>query len=408
MSAGPCRSSHAFRAGIGLFLIMFSMLCPPQLAQAQTEVLNLSLGERIEFVKYDDSDSVGLQVTVFQPDGPGPFPVVVINHGKDLGDPHLQARHRPVAAAREFLERGYAVVAPMRRGFAGSGGTLVEDGCNTEANGQTQTEDFAALVKWLRTQSWADTSRMMMAGQSYGGLTTIAYSQDPDPGFKLFVNFAGGVKYAIGCQWQLRLREAFQSYGKKSRAPSMWFYGENDSYFPPGTIAPAFTAFEAAGGNGEMVAYGPFGGDAHGMFANVDGVDIWLDKVLLRMEKYGLPVEVTLPRYGRVGGPSQSTGYAELADIVALKLVNEGSEKAYSAFLEKRLPRAFVIALKARKQTYAWGGDNPVARALEACHKANGETCVLYAVDDVVAWKKDELLTTACCRSGGDGDPQSP
>lgn len=403
----PC-NSQALRAGVGLIFAMFALLCPLRQAQAQTEMLNASLGERIEFVKYDDSDSVGLQVTVFQPEGPGPFPIVVINHGKDLGDPHSQARNRPVAAARVFLERGYAVVVPMRQGFAGSGGKLIEDGCNTEANGQVQVEDLAAVVKWLGMQSWADTSRMIMTGQSYGGLTTIAYSQNPDPGFKLFVNFAGGVKYAIGCEWELRLREAFQSYGKKSHAPSIWFYGENDSYFPPKTITPAFKAFAAAGGNGEMVAYGAFGDDAHGMFANVDGVDIWLDKVLSRMQEHGLPVEVALPRYGRVGGLPSSTGYAELADVVALKRVNPGSEKAYSAFLEKRLPRAFVIALKAGKQNYAWGGDNPVARALEVCEKANGETCVLYAVDDFVAWKKNELLTTACCRPGSNGDTQSP
>ncbi|MDB5967074.1 MAG: hypothetical protein JWQ72_3574 [Polaromonas sp.] len=376
----------AVRTGAAFFLALGLLLSLPYGAQADD--LNLALGERIEFVTLTGQVPVGLQVTVFQPEGGGPCPVVVMNHGKDPGDTRLQARSRPVSATREFLERGYAVVVPMRQGFAGSGGTVVEDGCNTETNGRAQAEDIAAVVTWLKMQRWADTSRMMMTGQSYGGLTTIAYSQNPDPGFKLFVNFAGGVKYAIGCEWQDRLRQAFDSYGRKSRAPSIWFYGKNDSYFPPETIEPAYEAFVGAGGNAEMVAYGPFGADAHTMFSSADGLDIWLDKVLLRMKNVGLPVEVTHPRYGRVDGTWAATGYAEVTDITALKLVNAGSETAYTTFLKKRLPRAFVIAVKAGRQNYAWGGDNPVARALEVCEKANNETCVLYAVDDVVTWKK--------------------
>jgi dienelactone hydrolase len=357
-------------------------------AAQDADILNASLDERIEFVKNDKFIPVSLQVTVFQPKGPGPFPVVMLNHGKATGNNHLQGRNRPIPAVREFLKRGYAVVAPMRQGFAGSGGSAVGEGCNIEGNGQAQAEDVIAMVRWLGSQPWADTGRMMMMGQSHGGLTTMAYSQAPDPGFKLFVNFAGGLKYTASCQWELALRDAYASYGKKSKTPSIWFYGENDSYFPPPVIAPAFKAFVEAGGNGEMVAYGPFGVDAHAMFGSVDGLDIWLDKVLVKMKDAGLPVEVVLPQYGRVDGAPAATGYADVADIAALKAANAGSENSYKTFLKKRLPRAFAIAPKAGKQNYAWGGDNPMTRALELCAKNNNETCVLYAVDDIVAWKK--------------------
>ena len=353
----------------------------------QTENLNAWLGERIEFVKKGVGLSVGLQVTVFQPEGAGPFPVVVINHGKERGDSHSQVRYRPITAAREFLQRGYAVVVPMLQGFAGSGGSFMDHGCNTEANGDAQTEDLGAVVDWLKTQHWADTSRMVMTGQSFGGLVTIAYSQYADPGFKLFVNFAGGLRYALDCKWETRLLEAFESYGRTSRAPSLWFYGENDSYFPPQPVSIAFQAFEKAGGNGEMVAYGPFGVDAHAMFGDVDGADIWLDRVLLRMKRQGLPVEINLAQYGRVGVRPVASGYAQITDINALGLANASSQNAYGVFLQKRFPRAFVIAPKAQNQTYSWGGDNPVSRALEVCEKTNGETCLLYAVDDTVTWQ---------------------
>lgn len=393
MKASSRPGLQVLRARMAFFYLTLLQLCLP--LQAQTLNLNASLGERIEFVRKSGAVAVDLQVTVFQPEGPGPFPVVVINHGKDSGDIRLQARNRPIAAAREFLERGYVVVVPMLQGFAGSGGSLVEHGCNTQANGEAQMEDLAAVVRWLRLQRWADTSRMMMTGQSYGGLATMAYSQNPDPGFKLFVNFAGGVKYVIGCDWQARLRDAFQSYGKKSKTPSIWFYGENDSYFPPRIITPAFQAFAASGGNGEMVAYGSFGADAHSMFANVDGADIWLDRLLLKMKTQGLPVDIVFPRYGRIDGAPLATAYAQVADFLALERLNVEVEKAYGIFLKKRLPRAFVIAPKTGRANYAWGGDNPLVYALEACEKASGEACILYAVDDAAPWKRNKALTVA-------------
>ncbi len=357
-------------------------------ANAQAVEPDKSLGERIEFVKNDKFIPVSLQVTVFQPEGTGPFPVVILNQGKAGGNAHLQNRDRPLGAARELLKRGYVVVAPMRQGFAESGGSAVGEGCNIAGNGQAQAGDLVAVVRWLSTQKWADTSRMMMMGQSHGGLTTLAYSQDPNPGFKLFVNFAGGLRYTAGCQWELALRDAYMDYGKKSKVPSIWFYGENDSYFPPPVIAPAFKAFVASGGNGEMVAYGPFGVDSHAMFGSADGLDIWLDKVLAKMKDVGLPVEVTLPQYGRTAGAPPATGYAEINDLSAVQRVSPGSENTYKIFLTKCLPRAFAIAPKAGKRQYVWGGNNPVTQVLSLCEKNNGEPCVLYAVDDAVVWNK--------------------
>ena len=365
--------------------LLWSLLSP---ASAQDTPLNASLGERIETIKNDKLFPVDLVVTVFQPEGPGPFPVAMLHHGKSGGNAHLQTRNRPIPAVREFLKRGYVVVAPMRQGFAGSGGAAVGDGCNIEGNGNAQAEDVVAVVKWLKAQAWADTSRMLMAGQSHGGLTTMAYSQQPDAGFKLFVNFAGGLKYQTSCQWELSLRDAYARYGKRSSTTSIWFYGENDSYFPPPVIAPAFAAFKEAGGNGEMVAFGPFGADAHSMFGSTDGLPIWLPRVLAKMQNLGLPTEITLPKYGLSQPSPIASGYANVADVGALVKANANSEKSYRLFLTKPTPRAFAIAPKSGKQHYQWGGDNPAVLVLANCEKTHAEPCLLYAVDNTVVWKK--------------------
>ena len=187
------------------------------------------LNESIEFVKNNRLFPVSLEVTLFKPDGAGPFPVVVINHGKAAMNNRLQARSRYPAVTREFLMRGYAVVLPMRQGFSHSGGAAVGEGCNIAGNGEAQADDLIAITNWLKTQSWADSQRMAMMGQSHGGLTTLAYAQQPDEAYKAFVNFAGGLMWTSGsCQWQENLRRAFGSYGAKTRTPSLWFYGAND------------------------------------------------------------------------------------------------------------------------------------------------------------------------------------
>lgn len=100
-----------------------------------------NLNEQIVRIPADASGAVTLEATLFKPDGPGPFPLVVFNHGKNAGDLHQQPRSRPLAFAREFVRRGYAVIAPNRQGFAGSGGTYRQEGCNVTKNGLAQASD---------------------------------------------------------------------------------------------------------------------------------------------------------------------------------------------------------------------------------------------------------------------------
>jgi dienelactone hydrolase len=257
-----------------------------------------SLGEAVVLIGNGRFLPVDLETTVFRPPGDGPSPVVVINHGKESGNNRFQGRYRPIPAVREFLKRGYVIVVPMRQGFSNSGGRAVGEGCNIAGNGSAQAGDVAAVVAWVVRQPWADAQRMVMLGQSHGGLTTLAYARDPDPGFKLFVNFAGGLKWADGgCNWQREMVSAFSSYGGATHVPSLWFYGGNDSYFPPDVIAPAHAAYVAAGGAAELVAYGPFGNDAHGMFGSTAGLPIWWPKVEAKLSVLGMPTAVVNPQF---------------------------------------------------------------------------------------------------------------
>lgn len=345
------------------------------------------LGESIVFIKNDRLFPVDLETTVFRPEGAGPFPVVIINHGKDTGNNRLQPRARYLPATREFLQRGYAVVVPMRQGFSKSGGSAVGEGCNIAGNGEAQADEIRPVVAWIEKQPWMDASRMVMLGQSHGGLTTMAYAQQPHPGVKLFVNFAGGLKYTNNCMWELALKDAYARYGAKTQVPSLWFYGENDSYFPPEVIGPAHRAYVQAGGQAEMVAFGFFGQDAHGMFSSYDGLPIWWSRVEEKLKTLNLPTTVMYPQYARtkrVPVPTPS-GFAPLDDMDKVPHVRQTGRDGYRAFLEKPSPRAFAIAPSG---AWGWanGGDDPLQRALDNCNRVGKGSCRLYAVNDQVVW----------------------
>ena len=89
-------------------------------AQAGDVALDARLNEQIIKIPAGRAQDVQLETTVFRPPGPGPFPLLIVNHGKAPGNPKLQARDRFIYLATAFVRRGYAVMVPMRTGFAPS------------------------------------------------------------------------------------------------------------------------------------------------------------------------------------------------------------------------------------------------------------------------------------------------
>ena len=235
---------------------------------------------------------ITLQTTIYKPPGAGPFPVLFMNHGKAAGDVHLQPRATYPVISREFVKRGYAVVIPMRMGFAGSGGTYVNTHCDAQNNGEQQADSLLAAMQYVMQQPWADQQHVVIAGQSHGGLTALAAGSHPMPGVRGIINFAGGVNSRSHCDWQSALVDAFKAWGARSTVPSIWFYGANDSHFGPQLAAAMYQAYTAAGGKAQLVAYGPFKKDAHEMSSSADGVAIWWPQTERFLKSVGMPTEI--------------------------------------------------------------------------------------------------------------------
>jgi dienelactone hydrolase len=290
-----------------------------------------------------------------------------------------------VAASREFLKRGYLVALPMRPGFSKSTGTDISPGCNSESYGALQGEMVRNVLAQLVKRPDVDPTKILVVGQSTGGLASMASGSVVFPGVRGIVNFAGGVKNT-NCTWEQPLIDAFSEYGRSSKISSLWFYGENDSYWGADLPKVFHQKFIEAGGKAQLVAYGKFAeGDAHGMFSNEKGVSIWWPETEKFMTSIGLPVAI---QYGIAKTPvPPSTNFAEISDVKAVPILDDRRRDAYKRFLALSSPRAFAIAPHGNVG-WSWGVFDPIMNALAACEWIAKESCTLYAVDDAVVWPR--------------------
>lgn len=360
-----------------------ALACAPTVfAQA----LNTALNETVEMVALPGT-SVTLETTIYKPDGAGPFPVVVINHARHAGEPKEQERFRPATAARYFLQRGYAVVVPMRQGLSRSSGWYVGRGCDVERNARNQAEDVLGVLAVLSSNAWMDKSRILTVGHSHGGLTSLAVGAASSPGLRGIVNFAGGTRNPECPVWQYDLTQAVAKLAKQTSVPSLWVYGDNDSFF--GDIYRSMhSQYRAAGGNATLITINDFVPDSHQLFVSKAGAPLWQPYVTEFLKALGLPHEA-LPQYAKFGkeedGP-RSSGFASLQDVDRVPHLRMFGRSAYRKFLEMAPPRAFAVGPDG---AYGWAnGENSMDRALEYCFKNTKQQCKLYAVDGEVVWRE--------------------
>ena len=358
----------------------------PALAQGLPVLLPLDtrLNEQIVMVPAGPGGRDMLETTIFRPSGPGPFPLLLMNHGKQEGPARQQKRERFIYMATEFVRRGYAVMLPMRSGFALSTGAYRDYGCDMTANGLAQASDVLDALAYARRQSWVDPERIVVAGQSYGGLATMALTSASLPGVRGLLNFSGGLRVDKPvCDWQSSLARAYATFGAGSHLPSLWLYGANDSYFGPQLAQRWYQSYTGSGGKAELFAYGDFKRDAHLTLGSRDGVAIWLPVVERFLASINMPTQAV---YSVIDpSPPPETHFASLDDVSAVPYLADQGRAAYRAFLGKQLPRAFAVS-----ETGAWGwaeeGESPGYRALVSCQQSSSKPCHLYLVDDSVVW----------------------
>lgn len=371
----------------GLLIAFFCFIITQGYANAADEVSiapGASMNERVLSVPGDPQRPAKLQVTVLTPDGPGPFPLVVMNHGASGSTRFdLEPRYRYTYSAYYFLSRGYVVALPMMRGFSGSEGKQVFDGCNQEAVGLSNAKDILAVIDFMSAQPYVDGNRVLVAGQSFGGWNTLAFGTLNHPKVKGLINFAGGANISNCGDTPAALARAAEHYGAQTTIPSLWFYGDNDAKFAPFVWHDMFDRYTAAGGRAELVAYGRFMTDSHNLLGFPEGLRIWGPKADAFLIKVGLPSKITHPEYLPVDFPP-STNFAAIDDVDAVPYLTDEGRKTYRKFLSDPMPKVFVFSPKGLSASFN-GGFDPLGRAMSVCKK-HSQKCQVYAVDDYVTW----------------------
>jgi dienelactone hydrolase len=248
--------------------VLLALALPAAAAGIEESVLRVPVVSGVEQAYID--------VTVFRPEGAGPFPLLVLSHGspRSAQDRRREGRQRLAAQSQVFASMGYAVLVPTRRGYGGSGGQWAEayGSCNDPdyyRAGLETARDLRAAVDAVRGEPWADAKRIVLAGQSAGGFGSVAASATRFEGLVAVVNFAGG-RGSMGPDQvcgEERLVEAMARYGEAARVPELWIYSANDRFFGPRLARRMHAAFVQAGGRAELLQAPASGRDGHGYFA---------------------------------------------------------------------------------------------------------------------------------------------
>ena len=334
-----------------------------------------------------------IATTILRPDAQGPFGAVILNHGVSAS-----ARERAressdllINAAAVFARRGYVVVMPLRRGFGATGGEMAEDpgSCSNpdyrtaEANA---ADDVMAAYDYARTLPYVDGDRMILAGQSAGGMVALftAGTRTP-PGLQAVLAFAAGrggdpdINPGVPCAIEPVAR-VFDMIGKTIRVPVLMNYSENDLFFSPKVSRQWYDRLSASWTDAEYALQPAFGKDGHYLFGDTLGVRYWLPTVEGFLAKHGIA-------FARLDEADP-----ERSPLLALDRVpnikSDACKGLYRAFLESPGPRAYAVSGDGR---CGFAGGLPDAReqAMKQCGNVAKSSCMLYAVDDAVIWKEN-------------------
>ena len=324
-----------------------------------------------------------LEALVTRPAGTGKHPLIVLSHGapRDANDRVKTSPSTYRAVASEFARRGWAVAAVERRGYGRSGGPYAESSgpCKTPdyvKSGRTSGGDIVEALKFLTHQPYVDGARVMLVGISAGGFASIAAAAEKPPGVVAVLNFAGGRGSDAPdsvCTADL-LVDAYATFGKTIRIPTLWLYSENDHFFGPKLARRFFTAFTGAGGTGEFVALPAFGEDGHRLLTS-EGVPLWRDRVDAFLRQHKLPTwdRPIAEAHADLKPPAHLS--ASGRESFARYLASSGFEKAF--------------AIGQAKGGYGWTSgqrtpDEAAHEALAICAK-NASDCRVYAVNGKLA-----------------------
>lgn len=277
---------------IGIFFVTWAAAVPAQdrggRAAAGPQGPEEGRYRRQTWLVPSQDKSILMRATVFRPQGAGPFPLVVINHGSVENAEQRRKFAQPVfsAGAEYFARRGYAVVVPQRPGHGDTGGPYFEgrDGPCANADyvrsGLAVADSIQAAIDYMTRQSFVKRDGVIVVGQSAGGWGALGLASRNPKNVRAIISFAGGRGGRVhnrpnnNCAPE-KLVAAAALFGATARIPVLSFYTQNDSYFSSDLSKRIAEAYRSRGGRMDYRLLPPFGDDGHRLFGARDGVALW-------------------------------------------------------------------------------------------------------------------------------------
>jgi carboxymethylenebutenolidase len=257
---------------IALFIAVPALLPKPAAARPQANPVEVTF----------TSGKFVLHGFIYKPEGKGPFPALLWNHGSERRPGWLPD------LAPLFLGKGYILFIPHRRGHGRSPGEYIMDQLTQAgANGglhardkklvelmEEQLDDQIAALTYLKSLSEVDPQRIAVAGCSFGGIQTILMAEQ-GLGLRAAIDFAGAAQ-----TWKEApdLRDRLIKAVRHAQMPVLFIQAENDyDLAPTRTLAAEMEKASKSHAIQIFPHFGKTAQDAHEFC--IHGGEIWAPSV---------------------------------------------------------------------------------------------------------------------------------
>lgn len=224
-------------------------------------------GSTITIVSATNGQALDLPATLLKPEGPGPFPAIVIMH--DCSGLGARSSGAPGRWGSLLAGQGYVVIIPDSfgpRGFPDGVCTTVTAAAGADLRSTlplARVVDAFAARDHLRTLAYVDGAHIGIMGGSHGGTSTLAAMVDAinpmmPQAMQGRAGFAAGIAFYPGCGARFgawNVERQFRDHGSVTRyigvykpvAPLLILIGEKDDWTPADQCQALTQAAEGAG-----------------------------------------------------------------------------------------------------------------------------------------------------------------
>jgi dienelactone hydrolase len=275
------------------------VIVEPKAQQQKVERLPANTKSNPYTTFYYKNGDLNIEAYLYKPEGQGPFPLVIYNHGSRSGQERVEIPFRFIAAV--LVPQGYAVLVPERRGYGKSDGQTYDE----EVQGDTgdrmmqrfreEASDVLAGLDYLKKGgasadsdrfrptpaiSPIDFRRVALMGWSHGGVVSLLAASERRE-FVALVDQAGG---ALTWNHSPTLQHELITAASKIKIPALCVDAENDA--TTNAAKEVGKAIKSSGEWEQTIIYPPFtptsnpSNVAPGHLIFAQGVSIWQDDLL--------------------------------------------------------------------------------------------------------------------------------